>query len=107
MFDLHCLHLGRVEWLSVRVGGTVPDGRINHTLCCYGRTLYLFGGAFKGVPSHEVYALYTDEHRSLPESNPEPGLQNHGIVIQSTLLQQADPISNREEQWQPWCRQLN
>ena len=65
MFDLHCLHLGRVEWLSVRVGGTVPDGRINHTLCCYGRTLYLFGGAFKGVPSHEVYALYTDEHRSL------------------------------------------
>ena len=65
MFDLHCLHLGRVEWLNVRVGGTVPDGRINHTLCCYGRTLYLFGGAFKGVPSHEVYALYTDEHRSL------------------------------------------
>ena len=63
MFDLHCLHLGRVEWQQIQVGGTVPDGRINHTLCAYGRTLYLFGGAFKGTPFGEVYALSTDEHR--------------------------------------------
>ena len=46
MFDLHALHLGRVEWLQVQVGGAVPDGRINHTLCANGKTLYLFGGDF-------------------------------------------------------------
>ena len=63
MFDVHCLDLGRVEWRQIQVGGTVPDGRINHSLCAYGRALYLFGGAFKGKPFGELYTLSTDEHR--------------------------------------------
>ena len=103
MFDVHVLHLGRVEWLPVQVGphnahperhsaarrpgclapcvlprprmvlkpiwmssqvgGTVPDGRINHSLCAHGRMLYLFGGAFKGSPFGEVYVLDTHEHK--------------------------------------------
>ena len=58
-----CFDLGRVEWRQVQVGGTVPDGRINHTLCAYKRMLYLFGGAFKSNPFGEVYTLQTDEHR--------------------------------------------
>lgn len=63
MFDLHVLDLSRVEWQQVTVGGTVPDGRINHTLCALGTTLYLFGGAFKGVTYGEVYTMDTLEHR--------------------------------------------
>ena len=51
---MYCLDLGRVEWRRLEVGGTVPDGRINHTLCAYNRTLYLFGGAFKGNAFGEV-----------------------------------------------------
>ena len=76
MFDVHCLDLGRAEWRQIQVGGTVPDGRINHTLCAHGRTLYLFGGAFKGNPFGEVYTLSTDEHRwervSTAGLTPEP-----------------------------------
>lgn len=32
MFDMHLLDLNRVEWRQLNVGGTVPDGRINHSL---------------------------------------------------------------------------
>ena len=63
MFDLHCLDLNRVEWRQLAVGGTIPDGRINHTLCPLGRELFLYGGAFKGNAFSEVYRLSIDEHR--------------------------------------------
>ena len=63
MFDLHCLDLGTNSWRQLSVGGTVPDGRINHTLCALDRTLYLFGGAFKGHSFGDVYELSTLSHR--------------------------------------------
>ena len=44
MFDIHMLNLDAGEWKQLAVGGTVPDGRINHSLCALDRQLYLFGG---------------------------------------------------------------
>ena len=33
MFDVHVLDIATVQWQQLPVGGTVPDGRINHTMC--------------------------------------------------------------------------
>ena len=34
---------------QVPVGGSVPDGRINHTMSALGTALYVYGGAYKSV----------------------------------------------------------
>ena len=31
------------------MGGSVPDGRINHTMSALGTALYVYGGAYKSV----------------------------------------------------------
>jgi serine/threonine protein kinase len=50
------------EWKQLAVGGTVPDGRINHSLCALDKQLYLFGGAFKGVAFGDVHRLDSATH---------------------------------------------
>ena len=90
MFDVHCLNLGTVEWVQIQVGGTVPDGRINHSLCACGRMLYLFGGAFKGSPFGEVYCLNTDEHKwdliSTTGLSPEPRSSHIASMIKHNMF---------------------
>ena len=93
MFDVHCLDLARVEWNQIKVGGTVPDERINHTLCTVGRTLYLFGGAFKGNAFGEVYTLSThdkDAHRwerlQTTGLTPEPRSSHSAEMIRHNMF---------------------
>eukprot|EP00966_Prymnesium_polylepis_P240404 5559337-Prymnesium_polylepis.1 len=62
MFDVHVLNLDTAEWKQLAAGGTVPDGRINHSLCALDRQLYLFGGAFKGVPFGDLFRFDAASH---------------------------------------------
>ena len=80
MFDLHCLDLQSVMWSQVAVGGVVPDGRINHSLAALEKgagekraknsgVLYLFGGAFKGVPFGDLYRV-DEKHKEWEKLEP-------------------------------------
>ena len=44
---------------NTQVGGTVPDGRINHTMCTLDHFLYVYGGSFKTAAFSDVHRLDT------------------------------------------------
>ena len=52
----HPLHPPRP---MTQVGGTVPDGRINHTMCTLDNFLYVYGGSFKTAAFGDVHRLDT------------------------------------------------
>lgn len=62
MFDIHVLDVGAATWAQPAVGGSVPDGRVNHSLCAHERRLYSFGGAAKGAPFSDLHCFDVDAH---------------------------------------------
>ena len=61
MFDTHVLDIPTVEWRQMSVGGTVPDGRINHTMNALESMLYVYGGSYKATAFGDVHRLDSAE----------------------------------------------